>query len=489
MASFILPEKIKIIERDYYKRLELSLKDNISTALSRDLIAVLIRSVLDNQNCLKPNQNTWTMGKYKVQRKNGRYVLKMRQEEKDLVVVPWEDSFPIIWNCHARTAHMSILKTHEALRSNYVMESVCAEVLLRVCCCASFNKNIFLSVIEIPKNICDAMYTHLLLYEDFCTDFIQLKPIPYKHVNDIAIELIKIFCDVGPPSVIYSNIPNPSELLQITNQAWKQSKVQIHVLNRDNTATASKIILMMNDWLKPLPEGSKAYYYGWHVVQHILNNTKSSTDELSPFERAFPYLKKPENDGTQTDQMNKTINDHNDRLTFKESLDIHDKEFSIKLDNDPLSGISSEVGNAPVDTNISQMEASNKNEVSKDSNSDGCDDVEIIENKTDLIVVDDDNEDPNKPSNEVDADDQVYNDCILCKCCKNQIEHINYKCEACCEHVHGDCSSLNNPTNTRLCMPCADILAAVNTTIERTEDSVSESTNDNSSPKVCRIYD
>ncbi|KAJ0171774.1 hypothetical protein K1T71_012537 [Dendrolimus kikuchii] len=436
--------------------------------------------------CEKNPKNRSTIScidKYTVQRKKGRYMLKMRQDDgQELVVVPWEDSFPFVWNCHAGKGHLSVLQTHEAIKSKYVVESVCVEILTQICSCSSFNKYVYLSIVELATTVKDS-FTHILLYEDCYTGYVHIKPIPNISVNEIALELIKIFCDIGPPFLIYSKVPGGmDELSEVLNSVWKQSNIIIYVFNTDDRTTSCKILELMSDWLTLIPEGGKTYYYGWHVIQHKYNNINHNSFGLSPFERAFPYLK-----NTTSSQVVLSGQTHNtDWSKIEEVIDIDEKVYIIEIND--LSLTAAEGEDTTID-DTAEKETSDQSKKSNNEDSDKDDDIEIIENKTELIILndDDDDEEENKQT-----DDIIRSYVQLCIRCKMNIEGDVNICERCSKSVHERCSLINEQSGSLFCLPCTEILTHIDALTKRKEEYkwLLECMNDDdNSLDCCRIYD
>lgn len=294
-----------------------------------------------------PKINRNLLEHYVILTLDGKKILAIKcKEEMSLkLVVPLEISFQIVFNAHLLTGHGSCHAMFIWLdKSKFVVSKICTPIVYDVCKtmskeCAEDTYNgqlqpyslnpplsgyeplsistepvvtsvneteppvtstnlavtssdltnlpiALVTVLDLTLNP-DKSFKYLLVYKDYQTKFIQLRPLTATDlVEEISLELVKIFCDFSPPKSVYvqNEIINIFEaVLDRLNEVF-EPKISLEISDvNEMVLSTSSIELSLNDWM--LNQKSDAWSIGCHFVQWEINNTR--TKNQTPFKSFF----------------------------------------------------------------------------------------------------------------------------------------------------------------------------------------------------------
>ncbi|XP_013186714.2 SCAN domain-containing protein 3-like [Amyelois transitella] len=220
-----------------------------------------------------------------------RGILILRRDKSPTIieVVSAEDSFDLFVEVHQATGHGGRDKMLQNMRQKYHVSEVCLKIFLDLCNVCRTNKkvnpekNIHHTVIVDLLDFCatpeetDGDFGHVLIYKFKWSGFTLLRPISSTNFEkDIALELLNIFLDFGPPAKIVVDISRlslfQSVIVQIMSLSCDFSVLVEYNVNEDPTKYCIKDSIQ--NWIDVNGTGK-----GWatmcHLLQWKINKSKS----------------------------------------------------------------------------------------------------------------------------------------------------------------------------------------------------------------------
>ncbi|KAH9642354.1 hypothetical protein HF086_004886 [Spodoptera exigua] len=208
----------------------------------------------------------------------------------DKIIVPWEDSFEIVWKLHLENAHPEPAELMDIMQKDYLINRNTIECISEVCpvCHGDNQPNVKYTLDIIP--MCtdpDFLYSNILAYEDVFTKFVHLRPI-YKDlsIDELKVELMRVFMDFGPPRKILLSHPVLTEALANVKDFRHNfdfdvivKKVQLD-FDKINRLKAS-----ISKWMRD--NKSKKWGINIHKIEWELNNKINGRDHMSANSRVF----------------------------------------------------------------------------------------------------------------------------------------------------------------------------------------------------------
>ena len=150
--------------------------------------------------------------------------LELTRKENGKRIVPKEELFNVIQNCHVTLGHAGRDKVHFDLNKTYhnVSRKI-IDVYLTTCLVCDEKRNrprkhlVVKPIISEEMNaraqvdlICfesqkDRKFTQVLTYQDHLSKFVQLRALTTKRAAEVAKCLVDIFCTFGAPAILQSD--------------------------------------------------------------------------------------------------------------------------------------------------------------------------------------------------------------------------------------------------------------------------------------------
>lgn len=324
---------------DYYEALNTSpLRSNLSqkVLMTSQWVQIMIQritaaeSVVEKQGYASLHESIKsTLLTYFVDFSNEVSVLVKRPvpgiENRSSTIVPLENSHLTIKKAHLATDHGNPKEMQEWLAKNYLLvHEMCAKVYYELCsrCNAEDKLNDhseLVASVQVPnsddeegeekdldqmlppvesldhKCSVDIMdisqkpdnnYKYLLIYKDEKTNFIQLRPLNDCNEADIAVELVKILMDFGPPECISVDEDNVKLFQLILKRVDILSNTKIQLAkHKADSAVIKQVAQNIVHWMNKT--SCTNWGTGCHVVQWEMNNLDE--DGKTPFYRVFGY--------------------------------------------------------------------------------------------------------------------------------------------------------------------------------------------------------
>lgn len=137
---------------------------------------------------------------------------------------------------------------------------------------------------------CDGEFCFIMVYQDCRTRFVQLRPLKTNSAEEVAKNLIEIFCIFDVPMILQSdedhefvkniinNLKEMWESLNIVHEKPRQSRNSIEKNNQD-------IQNMLITWMET--NNSKSWLKGLKFVQLKKNKTYHDDIKKSPYQAMF----------------------------------------------------------------------------------------------------------------------------------------------------------------------------------------------------------
>ncbi|XP_030029457.2 uncharacterized protein LOC115446798 [Manduca sexta] len=222
-------------------------------------------------------------------------VLKTSEEEISLPVLPFEDAFDTIWQAHLACDHGNVTEIMKLLKKSYFIDIACVREVVNVCpVCTKKNTSddalktvfneraqiVFLDMTSTP----DGFYKYILIYIDEATGLTQLRAVTNLASTEIAMKLLNIFTDIGPPKIlnIADSVVDYIRVMDIINIILHPCDVTLEAKVQYNRR-ADEINKLVTEWM--VNEGSAHWEIGCYVVQWKINNTIGK--EKTPHQLVF----------------------------------------------------------------------------------------------------------------------------------------------------------------------------------------------------------
>lgn len=375
----------------------LSAKENVNTKSAKKITKAEQRA-LDNYDVIILNKKHTLVKTSK----------KVKKTIPHKVIIPLESSFEVVLNAHLCTNHGCSKHMFDWIEKyNFAIASMCTPILREVCKsmnpdCAT-GKVEGLNVLPIrdeppanPKNGIatvtilnmtmhpDNSFKYLLIYTDLETNFVQLRPLANDLEEEIAMELVKLFCDFSPPTSI-----------MVDTQMKDTFKA---ILDRLDTIFPDKISLQTSDTMEVDPQiqekikywmtakESTSWSFGCNYVQWDMNNP--NTKNRTAFEKFFgiTFQNKPktrrrvkkkkvsekESDGVSKTTQNDSpilISDSENYTDTSESISDNDTPIPTnETDSQAMTNVPREtvIKTNPVENEPSSKTLQNSTQITKD---------------------------------------------------------------------------------------------------------------------------
>lgn len=302
MDSDITPEILIAMRAEYYSKLPTTYTESSSgkkifmcNMASQDFVNI----VLQRMRGIGAEFEGHTTDKmalkielehYKVAVVNEKEWLVKNIGGHDKVIVPWEDSFELVWKLHLENAHPEPAELMDIMQKDYLINRNTIECISEVClvCQGDNQPNVKYTLDIIP--MCtdpDFSFSSILAYEDVFTKFVHLRPI-YKDltIDELKVELMRVFMDFGPPrKILLSHAVLTEAIAKVKDFRHnfdfdvivKKVQLDFDKINRLK-ATISK-------WMRD--NKSKKWGANIHKIEWELNNRISGKDHMSANSRVF----------------------------------------------------------------------------------------------------------------------------------------------------------------------------------------------------------
>uniref|UniRef100_A0A2A4JTJ9 peptidylprolyl isomerase n=1 Tax=Heliothis virescens TaxID=7102 RepID=A0A2A4JTJ9_HELVI len=233
---------------------------------------------------------------YKITILDGKERLIKNIGGRDKIIVPWEDSFEIVWKVHQDNVHPEANELIDIMQNNYLINRNTIECLSEVCpiCQGENQPNVKYTLDIIPMPIDPQFeFSFILAYEDMFTKFLHLRPVNKDFtLPKLTRELMRVFMDFGPPRKIL--VSNPILVEAISNVKEFRRNFDCDVMIKKvplNTEKINDIRTAIGKWLDQ--NGTKKWGINLHNIEWELNNRISGNDNHSANSRVFGNNSEP----------------------------------------------------------------------------------------------------------------------------------------------------------------------------------------------------
>lgn len=286
---------VKRIENAYFERMANRYVGNEYTGpWTREWVQVIIKMLMNGDHITVTNWNIHERNIkeiYMIELLGDKKVLMRVLKSSDntvktVPVVPWEDSFYIIWNAHLACGHGNITQTMNLIKPNYFINLVFVAELIKICNCQKektkadlvhYNIEGSLQILDMTAYQ-DEKFKYVLIYNDIRTKFVQLRPLTEINELEISLELMKIFTDFGPPlklvvydSYFYDNVID--KVNKIFDPCKIELELDVFLSENDSNNRLLQVRKMLSVWMKM--NKSMNWLTGCYFVQWKMNTTKN----------------------------------------------------------------------------------------------------------------------------------------------------------------------------------------------------------------------
>ncbi|GFU54123.1 SCAN domain-containing protein 3 [Trichonephila clavipes] len=242
-----------------------------------------------------------------------KYLILKRKFDFDPVVkvVPAENFYHILRETHESTGHGGRDKMLYSLKSQYLIPTSVVLEFLKLCTVCQSKKTSSKKGIVVSRTVSrgswanhrgqvdlvdlestpDGSYKWLLHYQDHATKFSFLRPLTSKRTTEVALELLKIFLEVGCPSILQSD--NDREFTAAVIQELKNLLPTCKILNgrpiypahQGSAERSNQVEAMLRAWL--VDNNTQNWALGCYFVQFQKNSSFLRTIKQSPYKALF----------------------------------------------------------------------------------------------------------------------------------------------------------------------------------------------------------
>ncbi|XP_071056140.1 KRAB-A domain-containing protein 2-like [Onthophagus taurus] len=238
-------------------------------------------------------------------------ILKRKSDSDPVVrIVPTEEFYHILRDTHQLTGHGGRDKMLYSLKSKYFIPTSVVLEFLKLCTvCQSKKKFPRKGIVVCPilssdfnhrgqvdlidlQSTPDRNYKWLLHYQDHGTKFSFLRPLTSKRAAEVAIELLKIFLEVGCPKILQSDNGREftAAVIQELTAMWPTCKIvngrPRHPASQGSVERSNQDVeAMLRAWL--IDNGTKNWGIGCYFVQFQKNSSFHRTIKRSPYKALF----------------------------------------------------------------------------------------------------------------------------------------------------------------------------------------------------------
>ncbi|CAH2097955.1 unnamed protein product [Euphydryas editha] len=306
---FVDQQQFTIELQKYYSALS---KNSKKTEWTEEKIKNVIK-LIDDYNIAKLRKKRPTDKQYHHAKKydifnvgSEKILIMNRKSQSDSVIqiIPSSEYYYRILDAHIATGHGRRDKIVHALKNKYVVPIFAITIFLRLCkICLSkkslpksgtagksmisdeINSRGYIDLVDF-QSAPDGDYKWLLQYQDHLTKFCFLRPLRSKEVRDVALEILKIFLEVGYPDILLSDNGREftASVLKEIISLWPSCKT-INGIPK-NTENSNQVLKnMIWAWMKD--NNSTKWSMGCYFVQYQMNSSYNSSIARTPFKALF----------------------------------------------------------------------------------------------------------------------------------------------------------------------------------------------------------
>lgn len=292
-------------------------------------------------------------------------ILKRKSDSDPVVkIVPTENFYHILRETHQSTGHGGRDKMLYNLKSKCLIPTSVVLEFLKLCTvCQSKKKFPRKGIVVCPivssdfnhrgqvdlvdlQSTPDRNYKWLLHYQDHATKFSFLRPLTSKRAAEVAMELLKIFLEVGCPHILQSDNGREftAAVIQELTSLWPTCKIvngrPRHPASQGSVERSNQDVeAMLRAWL--IDNDTKNWAIGCYFVQFQKNSSFHRTIKRSPYKALFGTEPKT---GLQSSHISKELLE---KLVTEEDLDLllNQQDHDIILTPEDLPAASLENNN------------------------------------------------------------------------------------------------------------------------------------------------
>ena len=153
-----------------------------------------------------------------------RFLIKKPRNDREIqYVVAYEDFFDVLQVHHKKTGHGGRDKMLHSLKMKQLVPRTAVNAFVKACAVCEakatigkkglivrpitskdFNSRGQVDLIDL-QSASDGNFKWLMNYQDHATKFVFLRPLQSKRAAEVAMELLKIFLEVGAPRILQSD--------------------------------------------------------------------------------------------------------------------------------------------------------------------------------------------------------------------------------------------------------------------------------------------
>uniref|UniRef100_A0A2A4K8V1 Integrase catalytic domain-containing protein n=1 Tax=Heliothis virescens TaxID=7102 RepID=A0A2A4K8V1_HELVI len=260
------------------------------------------------------NQHYYHARKYDVMNIDSQKVLIIkRKNTSDPVVqiIPSEEFYQKILDVHIATGHGRRDKIVHALKNKYVVPIFAISIFLNMCrTCLSkksfpktgivkplisddFNRRGQIDLIDLQTTP-DQEFKWLLQYQDHLTKFCFLRPLKSKEAKEVAIEILKIFLEVGCPHILQSDNGRKftASVIKEIGTLWPACKIvnggPRHPQSQESIECSNQDVKkLIHTWMTD--NKSTNWSFGCYFVQFQKNSSHHSIIARTPYNALFGH--------------------------------------------------------------------------------------------------------------------------------------------------------------------------------------------------------
>lgn len=280
-------------ERLYLAKVELYFNRNqceLAPPFNRDGISKLIQIILQAKTALSKNELICSklnrlLDTYDVVVENRSYKLIKKGQNPYVYYISCEDAFNIIAEAHLTTNHGGYERIMRHIRPIYCIDKSAVKLFLRLCDVCKFYGSYGKGTEKGAKlndtcrvainliNNSDQSFGYILSVVDNATDYVHLRPLTSRDEMSVAIELLKIFMDYGPPFIIETSA---KKFFKAVARRIEDMCPEFYISVVSAEINLSELYCRVEKYLKIWQNkyNCKNWTFGVHMVQWWLNNTQ-----------------------------------------------------------------------------------------------------------------------------------------------------------------------------------------------------------------------
>ncbi|XP_053620313.1 uncharacterized protein LOC128680871 [Plodia interpunctella] len=262
------------------------------------VITYIIGVILEGKEKQKNNEKVdnlseCAMETYDVMKSDKKDVLVVKgNSPKPIIVVPNEECFELLAKIHLDNDHADYETMLKFVSSNYLISEENLSLFMKLCnvCTKSepfVNHCYYIFVMDLT-DFEDKPYRYILTLVEISTHFVHLRPLIFDSSSEIAIELLKIFSDFGPPITLKTTTIKFDFFISVNAkliQMCPEFNVLIEKTEWTNTENFYKSIKHeLYEWM--VMTGCSNWATGCRMVQWRMNNI-SNSENRTPFSLIF----------------------------------------------------------------------------------------------------------------------------------------------------------------------------------------------------------